>query len=99
LEAKRLTGPGFSATLGNGFSSAVVPEAKASTSLGGSTPDRSKLFGSTARGRSFRSSQLYLPHRPRETSQKGLEQLRAISDAGGIGLVLIGMPGLERRLA
>jgi DNA transposition AAA+ family ATPase len=28
-----------------------------------------------------------------------LEQMRAIFDAGGIGLMLIGMPGIEKRMA
>jgi hypothetical protein len=32
--------------LGNGFSYADLPDAEAGRLLGGSTPDRSKLFGS-----------------------------------------------------
>src|SRR5262249_6398747 len=37
---------GSSVMLGNGFSCADLPDAETSPFLGGSTPDRSKLFGS-----------------------------------------------------
>jgi hypothetical protein len=37
--------------------------------------------------------------RPAQKRMASLEQVRAIFDAQEIGLILIGMPGIERRLA
>jgi DNA transposition AAA+ family ATPase len=56
--------------------------------------------GLAARGRGVDDpTDLLLVDEVDRLKMPGLEQLRATFDGGGIGLVLIGMPGLERRLA